>query len=324
MTRTRRQSHSESHRDRIIRPAQLVSPSSPSPADILRRMGSISLPDGANDTTLSTDERFVLAVTRVLAHQPPVTHVRPQDLVLPTTSAAVPQSRTPHNLATPPLPHVRPQDLCRPPSAAPPVQTPEKSSSLSSSQPTVRRSARLRTPAPLSRKPDNRRRYSVPLPDGTDPNFKIEIRAGGQIGVNVHCKGILTEVPLNSVYAKTVDSDILDMCLDSALPGPVVWAQRAFFACEKPPRDGMLNPSAKQPVTKYTAGHLLTLLAQKQYTNWLHCYMGQMDLQDAVGPQLIARRGFKVPSDALYIVAIRRRYTEGEVWCYFPELEVRV
>ncbi|KAI0365018.1 hypothetical protein BV20DRAFT_1125235 [Pilatotrama ljubarskyi] len=274
-----------------VREEHSDTPTSPTPADIMRIMGTMSPPDAAqhDEAALSDNDRLVLVASRILADYQPVTHVRPQDLMLP--SSAVPQSHMTREPAPPPSPpaaSLRSPSATVPQDSAPPPTPPV---------PTVRRSERLRVPAPPSK---NQRCYRVPVPGDTDPIFRIEINAGGRIGVNVHCKGIFTDVPLNSVYAKTVDVDVLHLRLDGFFPDKVVWVQRAFFFCEKPPRDAMLNPSPKNPGTGFTAGHLLTLLAQKQHRNWLHCYMGNMDLQDAVGPQLVAKRGTKIPSDALH------------------------
>ncbi|KAI0330048.1 hypothetical protein GY45DRAFT_1337120 [Cubamyces sp. BRFM 1775] len=97
--------------------------------------------------------------------------------------------------------------------------------------------------------------FRVPLPNDTDPRFKIDIIANGMVGFQLGAD-------------ESVDNAA--MCLGDHIRGNAIWTQRVYFAQETT----KMTPTEKRINTRfgYTLGHLITLLLQKQYRHWF----GQM------------------------------------------------
>ncbi|KAI0824522.1 hypothetical protein BC628DRAFT_418771 [Trametes gibbosa] len=188
----------------------------------------------------------------------------------------------------------------------------------------ARRSKRLHVPPPSSlevpKLPGTR--YSLSLPPDTDIEFKLSVSVNGKRGLSLDCPGLSVNGRLNSTIARAVDG--ASHIMEHYFLDGTIFTQRAYFAgepVELPPSRSSLMPA------KFTMGHLLTLLAQKQWRHWQKTapqWHGQLDLQRLVGRETAPTPGILVPPSAIYIVAIRRRASRKGGWCYFPELEVHV
>ncbi|KAI0644034.1 hypothetical protein C8Q79DRAFT_973991 [Trametes meyenii] len=169
--------------------------------------------------------------------------------------------------------------------------------------------------------------YHVPFPPGTDRAFSVVVTIQGVLGMPMVPPNIYGDARLNTWIATKVDG--AEVSWDEEIPpGKFFCTQRAYFAFDSAPK---VTPraAAKNPDAGFTWGHLLTLLAQKQYRHWREIVKASaeksLDLVDVVGnARGIARGTLRVYEENLYIVAVRRFQTKYGTWCYFPEIEVRV
>ncbi|KAI0666437.1 hypothetical protein C8Q78DRAFT_1059535 [Trametes maxima] len=170
--------------------------------------------------------------------------------------------------------------------------------------------------------------YHVPFPPGTDPVFSVAVTIQGVLGMPMCPQNISGKSRLNTWIAKTVDGMVVNWDKEFP-PGEYLCTQRAYFASEPTPKTAP-RETRKEPDVGFTWGHLLTLLAQKQYRHWRDVTRTSadgksVDFVDIVGGSHgIARGTLRVSEENLHIIAVRRFQTKHGKWCYFPEIEVRV
>ncbi|KAI0633991.1 hypothetical protein C8Q77DRAFT_1072720 [Trametes polyzona] len=193
--------------------------------------------------------------------------------------------------------------------------------SLVKSDSTVRRSSRPRTqPTRLPTSAVLRQKtFRLPLPSDIDPDYSITVTLKNKdIGINLACEGLMTDGPLNRYIARSFEQAPYTMA-HYFLDGTIA-TQRAYFAYERPPPKPALTPL--MALADFTRGHLLTLLAQLQYKHWQEIAKeDRFDLQYIVDRSKAPIAGVMVHASNIYIVAIRRRGSLKEGFCYVPELE---
>ncbi|KAH9886251.1 hypothetical protein C8Q73DRAFT_669207 [Cubamyces lactineus] len=169
------------------------------------------------------------------------------------------------------------------------------------------------------RVPPPPRHYQVPLPPDTDGLFKIDLTTSGQPGVKLEFQG--TQSNLVQITAFVDDATL---CLDEEIPGPVIWAQRVYFAPETTVKMTPM-PTPKSPPQGFTLAHLIELLLVKQRRHWATLNRCDRTLQYFVGADDISpQENCTVTRSSMYATAIRRRRLYTGMWCYFFQLEIRV
>ncbi|KAI0640428.1 hypothetical protein C8Q79DRAFT_452214 [Trametes meyenii] len=152
----------------------------------------------------------------------------------------------------------------------------------------------------------NSPRYIVPLLSDMDPSFKIEINVDKVPGIR-----------LKSPFLQKVDA--AEQCLDSYFRDQFTYTSRYMLPLKADHVESGIT--FRDPATGFTVGDLLNLLVRRQVAVW----DGKTEVEIRVVPGSEGGAGcVKVPSDALYAVAIRRRLVQGMPWCFFLELEARM
>ncbi|KAI0330044.1 hypothetical protein GY45DRAFT_1324311 [Cubamyces sp. BRFM 1775] len=163
------------------------------------------------------------------------------------------------------------------------------------------------------------RHYPVPLPADTDKMFKIDVTVSGQPGTKLEYEGRQSNlVQITNIV------DNATLCLDEEILGPVIWAQRVYFAPETTVKRTPM-PTPKRPSQGFTLAHLIEILLVKQRRHWAHLKPCDRTLQYFVGKDVIPpEENCTIVRSSLYATAIRRRLLSTGLWCYFFQLEIRV